>query len=358
MNKLKINRFNAENRDDPPRITQEQLEAWLYGGIGGTVAKKIEELLNGVSYDITDFRAGIVPAVQPKPEKLNVHDVPLGTIMYYCGNPKQNGSYHGVEIIVVETPMGFRDTFTYGRVLGNTWDGAFTLNELTTDITKSVGYEPPAPAYVAPKEDRTHWAAGDVVRCLSRTLSGDRNGYTFFGEVGTEYTILEPYADNGVSDVLFEGGGSGARERFTLVRKAPPKRLPIERPVRMADVEAGDILRYCGVDDDHDSWPELGSEVVVVGISQYGQLMYSCVNKRGETTNKQYAPDYCVAQGFSFVRRPFKVGEVVQSTTNTVWVGNMLVVNPDTGSDFQPVRCVHPKYGQGNFPINELKRVL
>jgi len=235
---------------------------------------------------------------------------------------------------------------------GEAWGGPEWLQ--TTYV------EPPKP-YVAPVEDRTNWGKGDVVRCLSRTLPG--GDYEHYGVVGQEYTISEPLRDNGVSDVAFEGGGSGARERFTLVSKAKPTRLPIERPVRLADVEAGDILLYCGVEDHHGSWPAIGSEVVVQGISQYGNLQYRCTTKSGEVIERQNAPDYCVAQGFSFVRRPFKAGEAVMYTNQSEacpgWEGVLLI---DTDEKDRPpsygAAVINHKGARGSIEKSLLKRVL
>lgn len=152
--------------------------------------------------------------------------------------------------------------------------------------------------YVAPIEDRTHWAKGDVVRCLS--LPG-RSTSLFFGEVGKEYTISGNLADNGISDVNFEGGGSGARERFTLVRKAKPAFLPIERPVRRYDVEAGDVLLYCGGGNTGNADGEL-----VVG-QEYTVESTDCGNIYLDlpTWNRSEGIyNYFSGLDFSFVRRP------------------------------------------------------
>ena len=143
-----------------------------------------------------------------------------------------------------------------------------------------------------------------------------------------------------------------------------PKRLPVERPVRIADVEVGDVLLYCGVKGDHAGWPKLGSEVVVGGTTRDGRsLYYSCTNKSGAVIKSQHAPDYCVAQGFSFVRRPFKAGEAVrykaEATKAMGWEGALLV---DTSETDRPVgygiAVMNHKGVHGSISASDLERIL
>jgi hypothetical protein len=107
------------------------------------------------------------------------------------------------------------------------------------------------------------------------------------------------------------------------IEDMPIERLPIDRPVRIEDLEPGDILRYCGIVDDHESWPIIGSEVVVKSAGS-GVIRYSCVTKNGTEVPNQPAPKHCVAEGFSFVRRPgfAKVRDGYVKNGDTVyWLG-------------------------------------
>jgi hypothetical protein len=146
----------------------------------------------------------------------------------------------------------------------------------------------------------------------------------------------------------------------------PPKptRLPIDRPVRIEDVEVGDVLRYCGVVDDHESWPEIGAEVVVGGTTRDGRsLFYSCTTKGGSVVKSQFAPDYCVAQGFSFVRRPFKAGEAVRykadATKSLGWDGALLVeVNEVDRPTGYGIAVINHKGVHGSISAIDLERIL
>lgn len=144
----------------------------------------------------------------------------------------------------------------------------------------------------------------------------------------------------------------------------PPKpaRLPIERPVRIADARPGDILRYCGVVDDHASWPVIGSEVVVTGTYR-GGLAYRCTTKSGAVIKNQHAPEHCVAQGFSFVRRPFKAGDAVRykadATKALGWECALLV---DTDEVARPtgygIAVINHKGVHGSISASDLERIL
>jgi hypothetical protein len=152
---------------------------------------------------------------------------------------------------------------------------------------------------------------------------------------------------------------------ITKATKAKPKRLPIERPVRMKDVEPGDILLYCGVVEDHESWPVIGSKVVVVDNKYSGGsgITYSCITKQGAKVSHQGAPGHCVAQGFSFVRRPFKAGEAVRykadATKAIGWDGALLV---DTSEADRPesfgVAVINHKGMRGSISASDLERIL
>ena len=144
-----------------------------------------------------------------------------------------------------------------------------------------------------------------------------------------------------------------------------PTRLPIDRPVRIKDVEVGDVLLYCGVEDDHESWPVIGEAVVVTGNHYCGGsgITYSYTTKQGTKVDNQGAPPHCVAQGFSFVRRPFKAGEAVRykadATKAMGWEGALLV---DTSEADRPegygVAVINHKGVHGSISATDLERIL
>ena len=187
---------------------------------------------------------------------------------------------------------------------------------------------------------------------------------------------LEDQTDDQYSYVLCQhpsrGRGGFFASELTLDETesygyVPPKptRLPIERPVRLEDVEPGDVLLYCGVANDHEGWPIIGSEVVVVGNKYYGGsgITYSCTTKQGTKIEAQGASGHCVAQGFSFVRRPFKAGEAVRykadATACLGWEGALLV---DTNEADRPkgygIAVINHKGVRGSIDAFCLERIL
>lgn len=125
------------------------------------------------------------------------------------------------------------------------------------------------------------------------------------------------------ADLLKEWNGVGAIE--DMPEPPAPLFLPIDRPVRVADLEPGDVLRFCyseaAVKRDgkaHGGYAVLGSEVVFKRAAPArGALVYSCVNGDGREVPDQH----CSADMLSFVRRPgfAKVRDGYVKNGDTVW---------------------------------------
>lgn len=275
----------------------------------------------------------------------------VGSTVYYCGAESRNRDWCGEPIRIV------KGDWLRGEMISQPGRyGAFLPKELTEDITKATkrtqtsigGFNFGATVY---STDNSAWTGPMIVAPADQQLRDN------FGHI----RCIHPRYGHG----NFRGQGLTTDETKGKGYEPPkPKRLPIERPVRMKDVRPGDILRYCGVEDDHAGWPKVGSEVVVGGRTLGGRsLYYRCTNKSGTVVNSQHAPDYCVAQGFSFVRRPFKAGEAVRykaSATKALgWEGALLV---DTNEADRPnaygIAVINHKGVHGSISASDLERIL
>jgi hypothetical protein len=144
---------------------------------------------------------------------------------------------------------------------------------------------------------------------------------------------------------------------------APPKPtfLPIDRPVRIKDLEPGDVLRFCYEDNGiapHDGYAVLGSEVVFKRVSRGGDIVYRCTNGQGNIVEDQHCP----AKLFSFVRRPFKAGEAVrykaEATKAAGWEGALLVDTSEADRRGLGVAVINHKGVYGSISASDLERIL
>lgn len=143
----------------------------------------------------------------------------------------------------------------------------------------------------------------------------------------------------------------------------PPKPafLPIDRPVRIKDVEVGDVLRFCG-DATGTPWLSsydnigLGTEVVVKEVDALWNSGH--VRLVEDNGSGLWAGRY-----FSFVRRPFKEGEVVayadQSEAYPGYAGNLLVQRNEADQcPYYGIWVITAAGKTGSIDKNLLKRVL
>ena len=165
----------------------------------------------------------------------------------------------------------------------------------------------------------------------------------------------------------FKLGGFAASELTTDETEsygyAPPKPkfLPIDRPVRVKDLEPGDVLRFCYEDNGiapHDGYAVLGSEVVFKRVSTGGDIVYRCTNGQGNIVEDQHCP----AKLFSFVRRPFKAGEAVrykaEATKAAGWEGALLVDTSEADRRGLGVAVINHKGVYGSISASDLERIL
>lgn len=261
---------------------------------------------------------------------------PLGTTVYLRDQEKYSGKYKGPMIVYQPAWQWSLGCCVFARPEGKPFDHAFSTNELTTEapLVTVYGFTEGETVYVVDYDGAGIF--GGPLTVTKRQHSDDIAGRSCYP------TVIAATAK----------GDEGGFSPVNLSRTPPkPKTIPIDRPVRTKDVEAGDILRWCGADTHSHFTKEgmltLGKEYVVKAglMIDYDKARNGI--KAGHWGGRS------IMTGWSFVRRPFKQGDIVQSKTNTAWSGNMVVIEEDT----RWVRCMHPVLGRGGFPHSELKRI-
>lgn len=330
--------------DDAPVITAEQMSRFLYNHIGAADGKQIADAINGSN--TPDFY-GALQVTYVEPQKV-FHGFTIGQTIY-ANNP---GGYRMFAVSTVHDDQTGCKRWDTPHIAIRGSEGSrgivpVTDFSATKPVTSVHGFDIGATVY---SKRNSAWTGPMIVAPESEQDS----------DASWEWvTCIHP---------IFKSGGFPANELTTDVTESkgyePPKPafLPIERPVRIEDVERGDVLMFTSNEQwastegaPHDGFPALGSEVVVNFVQQNRPFLnYVCTTGRGERVESQF----CSPDMFSFVRRPFKVGEVVvcpEYKEGSAWHGNMLVKRV-TG--YGTILCTTRNGTEGGFTADQLKRVL
>lgn len=215
---------------DAPVITAEQMSNFLYQGIGSGPGKEIAGILNKAA-----IWAGQLEVTYVEPKPATAHGLTIGGTYYLRDQEQYDGFFKG-PIKVLGT---YEDHLkSECRGVGNLAEGKVWSDKRCWFMAADLVAELPKPALTT----RLGFTEGETVYSLRSQGKAPESIF------GGPMTITQRQFDVGdtVIAVTAEGheGGFSASD---LVRELPkPTSIPIERRVRVHDLEVGDVLRFCG----------------------------------------------------------------------------------------------------------------